>query len=226
MIAKLYAQKHNPFVYFSAFVDNPARMAKLMPDDEFAEDLKGDLAGFTWISPDQCHDMHGISGERPSDRQARLRLSKIRARPCGDPPRRPVFARDSRAIRASPVWKDDTAIVIVWDEDDYAAAARPPRQPDRPQRRRARRLRAPLIVVTSKDTPARKIDAPYNHYNLLATLEAAYGVECLGQACEAKDALIEGCSNRPPNRILERSGRRTARFGRNRGVSSRRDHAP
>jgi hypothetical protein len=52
--------------------------------------------------------------------------------------------------------------------------------------------RAPLIVVTSKAGAARKIDAPFNHYNLLATLEAAYGVGCLGHACEAKDALIEG----------------------------------
>ena len=47
-------------------------------------------------------------------------------------------------------------------------------------------------MVTSKDNPARKIDAPYNHYNLLATLVAAYGVDCLGHACEAKDALIDG----------------------------------
>lgn len=47
-------------------------------------------------------------------------------------------------------------------------------------------------MVTSKDNPARKIDAPYNHYNLLATLEAAYGVDCLGHACEAKGALIDG----------------------------------
>ena len=47
-------------------------------------------------------------------------------------------------------------------------------------------------MVTSKDAPARKIDTPYNHYNLLATLEAGYGVGCLGHACEAKDALIDG----------------------------------
>jgi hypothetical protein len=52
--------------------------------------------------------------------------------------------------------------------------------------------RAPLIAVTSKDNPARKIDAPYNHYNLLATLEAAFGADCLGHACEAKEALIDG----------------------------------
>ena len=64
---KLYAQKHNPFVYFSSFANDPARMAKLLPDDGFAADLKGDLVRFTWISPDQCHDMHGVS---PSARRA------------------------------------------------------------------------------------------------------------------------------------------------------------
>jgi len=52
--------------------------------------------------------------------------------------------------------------------------------------------RARRHMVTSKDTPARKIDTRYNHFNLLATLEAAYGLPCLGRACGAKDALIEG----------------------------------
>src|SRR6516225_7175162 len=66
VVAKLYAQKHNPFVYFSSFAGDPARMAKLLPDDGFAADLKGDLARFTWISPDQCHDMHGISASSAS----------------------------------------------------------------------------------------------------------------------------------------------------------------
>ena len=35
VLAKLYAQKHNPFVYFSSFANDPARMAKLLPDDRF-----------------------------------------------------------------------------------------------------------------------------------------------------------------------------------------------
>ena len=55
-------------------------MAKLLPDDGFAADLKGDLAGFTWLSPDQCHDMHGISAKSaavigaPNTVRAKLRL--------------------------------------------------------------------------------------------------------------------------------------------------------
>jgi hypothetical protein len=192
-IAKLYAQKHNPFVYFSGFVDSAERMAKLVPDDGFAADLQGGLARFTWISPDQCHDMHGISAQS---------ASKIGKPECGYPKSGldhsvirlgDDYLRDTvGAIRSSPIWKDDTAIVIVWDEDDYAGAAGIKGSPIGRNGVVLGGSRAPLIVVTSKDTPARKIDTPYSHFNLLATLEAAYGLDCLGHACDAKDALIEG----------------------------------
>ena len=123
-VAKLYAQKHNPFLYFSRFIDDPARMAKVLPYDGFAADLQGGLAGFTWISPDQCHDMHGISPTSAAAigkpecgwPKSGLDHSVIRL---GD-----AYLRETvEAVRASPAWSDDTAIVIVWDEDDYAGAA-------------------------------------------------------------------------------------------------------
>ena len=194
VVAKLYAQKHNPFVYFSNFANDPARMAKLLPDDGFAADLKGDLARFTWISPDQCHDMHGISASS---------AVAIGAPDCGYPKSGldhsviclgdQYLRQTVEAIRAAPIWKDDTAIVIVWDEDDYAGASGIKGSPIGRNGAVLGGARAPLIVVTSKAAaPARKIDTPFNHYNLLATLEAAYGVDCLGHACGAKDALIEG----------------------------------
>ena len=193
VIAKLYAQKHNPFLYFSRFVDDPARMEKLLPDDGLAADLQGGLAGFTWISPDECHDMHGISAAsaaaigKPDCAFASSGLDHAVIR-LGDD-----YLRETVGdVRASPAWNDDTAIVIVWDEDDYAGSAGVHGSPTGRNGVTLGGARAPLIVVTSKDAPARKIDAPYNHYNLLATLEAAYGVECLGHACEAKDALING----------------------------------
>jgi hypothetical protein len=192
-IAKLYAQKHNPFVYFSGFVDSTERMARLLPNDGFAADLQGELTRFTWISPDQCHDMHGISAQS---------AAKIGKPECGYPKSGldhsvirlgDDYLRDTvGAIRSSPIWKDDTAIIIVWDEDDYAGAAGIKGSPIGRNGVVLGGSRAPLIVVTSKDTPARKIDTPYNHFNLLATLEAAYGLNCLGRACDAKDALIEG----------------------------------
>ena len=193
VIAKLYAQKHNPFLYFSSFVDKPERMAKVLPYEGFADDLKGGLAGFTWISPDLCHDMHGISPKsaetigKPDCAYPKSGLDHSVIR-LGD-----QYLRETvDAIRAAPIWKDDTALIIVWDEDDYAGAGGLNGSPIGRNGVMLGGGRAPLIVVTSKDEPARKIDTPYNHYNLLATLEAAYGVECLGHACEAKDALIDG----------------------------------
>ncbi|HEY1453657.1 MAG TPA: alkaline phosphatase family protein [Roseiarcus sp.] len=193
VVAKLYAQKHDPFVYFSRFASDPARMAKLSPDDGLAADLEGGLARFTWISPDQCHDMHGISASsagaigKPdcSYPNSGLDHSVIHL---GD-----LYLRQTvAAIRAAPVWKDDTAIVIVWDEDDYAGTSGIKGSPVGRNGAVLGGARAPLIVVTSKASAAHKIDTPYNHYNLLATLEAAFGLDCLGHACEAKDALIEG----------------------------------
>jgi hypothetical protein len=192
-VAKLYAEKHNPFVYFSSFANDPGRMAKLLPDDGFAADLKGDLAGFTWISPDQCHDMHGISASaaavigKPDCGYPKSGLDHSVIR-LGD-----QYLRETvEGIRAAPVWKDDTAIILVWDEDDYSGTSGIKGSPIGRNGAVLGGARAPLIVVTSKAGPARKIDAPFNHYNLLATLEAAYGVDCLGHACDAKDALIEG----------------------------------
>jgi hypothetical protein len=194
VVAQLYAQKHNPFVYFSRFVGNPARMAKVLSDDGFAADLQGSLAGFTWISPDQCHDMHGIN----KDQARAISKPECAFAPSGQRDHSVIRLGDVylratvEAIRASPVWSDDTAIVIVWDEDDYAGAGGVKGSPIGRNGVMLGGGRAPLIVVSGKEAPARKIDTPFNHYNLLATLEAAYEVGCLGHACDAKDALIDG----------------------------------
>jgi len=191
--ARLYAQKHNPFLYFSGFRDNSERMAKVLPFDAFAADLQSGLPGFAWISPDLCHDMHGVTlkeakaigNEACAYPKLGLDHSVIRL---GDD-----FLRETvEAIRNSPAWKDDAAIIIVWDEDDFAGAGGTKGSPIGRNGIMLGGGRAPLIVVTNTDAPARKIDIPYNHYNLLATLEAAYGAECLRHACDVKDAPIEG----------------------------------
>ena len=68
--------------------------------------------------------MHGISAQS---------ASKIGKPECGYPKSGldhsviwlgDDYIRDTvGAIRSSPIWKDHTAIVIVWDEDDCAGAA-------------------------------------------------------------------------------------------------------
>jgi phospholipase C len=64
-----YAAKHNPFVFFDDVVGSPPSstnaycVAHHRAYDALASDLAaGDVASFTFITPNQCHDMHGQSG--------------------------------------------------------------------------------------------------------------------------------------------------------------------
>ncbi len=106
---KLYAQKHNPFEYFSGVRASPARLARIVPfETDFLADLAaGSAPALAWISPDQCHDMHGMA---PSG-AALLGLPE-----CGYPAAGldhgainlgDQFLRDTvRAIMSSPAWHE------------------------------------------------------------------------------------------------------------------------
>src|SRR5215469_4140485 len=60
---QLYERKHNPFVSYQDVQDNPARMANIVDFGQFATDLANNtVPDYVWISPDQCHDMHGRGG--------------------------------------------------------------------------------------------------------------------------------------------------------------------
>jgi phosphatidylinositol-3-phosphatase len=126
VIAKLYAQKNNPFVYFEGVRGDAERMAKIVPyEEEFAKDLAGNtVPDFVWISPHQCHDMHGVSPQN---------AAAVQMPDCGFP----ESGLDHGAIKlgdayladlvpkitGSAAWKEGADLVIVWDEDDYAGFA-------------------------------------------------------------------------------------------------------
>ena len=64
-----YAAKHNPFVFFKDVAGNPPSTTNAYCIDHhrayssLAADLEADdVASFTFITPNQCHDMHGQSG--------------------------------------------------------------------------------------------------------------------------------------------------------------------
>jgi hypothetical protein len=59
-----YAQKHNPFVYFTGLRNDPGRCAAhVVPFSQFGVDLAGTLPNYVWITPDMCNDMHDCSVE-------------------------------------------------------------------------------------------------------------------------------------------------------------------
>jgi hypothetical protein len=195
VIAKLYAQKHNPFLYFAGVANNPERVAKIVPYDGFAQDLAGNkVADFVWISPHQCHDMHGVS---PGNAKA------VQMPDCAYPDSGldhgaiklgDAWLHDTvGTITGSAAWKEGSVLLIVWDEDDYGGFAGTAGSPVGRNHTTLGGSRAPLIVVTSDQAPARKFDLPVNHYNLLAAIEAEWNLGCLANSCQAgKENTLAG----------------------------------
>ncbi len=160
---KLYAVKHNPFVYFAsvqAGENHKLSLKQVVGFDQLWADLaKGDFAGLAFIAPNQCHDQHargssevgtGCSVDQNAIHQGDAGLHTIVS-----------------AIKGSKAWKQgNNVIVVVWDENDYSSL--------------------PNQVVTIVDTnyapTGIKSDVRYNHFSLLKTLEAGFGLQYLNHA--------------------------------------------
>jgi phosphatidylinositol-3-phosphatase len=189
---KLYAQKHNPFEYFEKLHGS----ANVVPFEGnfFADLAAGKAPAFSFISPDQCHDMHGVS---PSG-AALAGLPE-----CGYP----AAGLDHGAIAlgdqfleetvgkitASPAWKRNSAIVIIWDEDDYTGFSGCCESPTG-NGFVLGGSGAPALVLTSRGQAAgRTIWKAANHYSMLGTLQKLYGVGCLENTCKLseRDLLLE-----------------------------------
>jgi hypothetical protein len=191
---KLYAQKHNPFLYFTDIRNSPTRLANIVPfENNFAADLaSGNVANFVFIAPDQCHDMHGIS---PST------AALVNLPACGYPASGldhgaiqlgDAFLQSTvSAIMSSKVWQQSSsAIVIVWDEDDYSGFDGCCGSPTGANGVTLGGAQVPAIVITSGGPNGRpmQFNKPANHYSLLATIEALWHLPCLGQTCTILDS--------------------------------------
>jgi hypothetical protein len=185
---KLYAQKHNPFMYFSD-INYPGspRLANIVPFNfkGFAADLhSGNVPNFVWISPDQCNDMHGISAST---------AALIGNPACGFPASGldhgaiqlgDAFVKKTvRMIQHSRTWRTEpSSLVIVWDEDDYAGIDGCCGTPIGKNGVVLGGAHAPLIVVNS-DGRGTSTGVAANHYSLLATIEHLWHLPCLADAC-------------------------------------------
>jgi hypothetical protein len=193
---KLYAQKHNPFLYFSNIRNSQARLSHITPfETNFAADLdSGKIGDFVFIAPDQCHDMHGVS---PGN------AALINLPACGYPDSGldhgaiqlgDAFLQSTvNEITNSKVWRQGrSAIVIVWDEDDYAGFAGCCSSPTGVNGVTLGGAQVPAIVITSHGpgTP-QQFNGPANHYTLLGTIEALWNLPCLAETCTIpKSALM------------------------------------
>jgi len=182
-LIKLYAAKHNPFVYFQSVQEgsDPRNSLRNVVGFSGSRGLYADLASgnvpsLAFIAPNQCNDQHGRGNGGPQcDFDPDNNGSQIGLNPAlislGDQ----TVQNLVNAIHASDVWKDGrNAIVVVWDENDYTAT---------PVTNQV------LVIVESnrddRDDPRVHSKQFYTHFSLLKSLESAFGLPCLNHACDA-----------------------------------------
>jgi phospholipase C len=190
--AKLYAVKHNPFPYVAEVQDNPAQFAKQVPLEQLFSDLGAKtVPALSYIVPDQCRDMHGLSNTLA---------------PCGgvnDTDDNDVRRGDDETfwlvngITGSPVWKQGrNALFVVFDEGNgpltcaYNPDSSPPADvipgtllpgPDcyDPKNFNDKIV---MLVITNYGKRGLVDNNFYDHFSLLKTIEAAFGLPFIGHA--------------------------------------------
>jgi phosphatidylinositol-3-phosphatase len=178
-IQKLYAVKHNPFVYFQNIQlgQNPELSLEQIkdfdgPDGLWADLQSGNAPNFSFIAPNQCHDMHGfVSGGTPicsanTAAEAGFLMQQ------GDA----EVAKLVTGIKASPAWsRGRNVIILVWDENDFSNAPN----------------RVVMLVETNYAPNGRVISNNYDHFSLLRTMEAGFGLPCLNHACDLTSKIMD-----------------------------------
>jgi hypothetical protein len=162
----LYASKHNPFVNFTG---TQGALSNMVDDSQLAVDLAhNQLPNFSYVVPDQCHDMHGTGSCTGAANLTQL----------GD-----TYVGDMvKLITHSSAWKHGrNAIVVTWDEDDFSDIGAPGTgccgaNPGGGH--------VATIVITNKDDDHIVDNTAYNHYSLLRTFDAAFGFTPLGHAAD------------------------------------------
>jgi hypothetical protein len=160
----LYASKHNPFVNFTG---TQGALANMVLDTQLTTDLlTSNLPNFSLVVPDQCHDMHGTGGCSDT-------ASLIAA---GDS----YVGTTVSQIMDSSTWKQgNNAIVVTWDEDDFADSGAPGTGCCGANPGGGRVV---TIVITNHGHFPTTDATAYNHYSLLRSMEEAFGLPLLAHA--------------------------------------------
>jgi hypothetical protein len=183
---QLYERKHDPFVSYLDVQDNPSRMANIVDFSQLSTDLANNtVSNYVWISPDQCHDMHGRAATPADPCDFSQEQSLISA---GDS----FLSSTVAQIMGSPVWRDGSSVIyITWDESDFTGTGFHGFGDDRgccdsPAGQGGGHV---LTLVITKNSNARASFALYNHYSLLATVEDNWHLGCLANTCDSANVM-------------------------------------
>jgi phosphatidylinositol-3-phosphatase len=172
---QLYERKHNPFISYQDVQSNPARVANIVDFNQFATDLaSGNVADYTWISPDQCNDMHGRGGTGiPNDPCDFSQVQGLIA--AGDS----FLLNTVHAIMNSKAWTGNSVIFVTWDESDFPFADTSGCCDANPGGGHV-----VMITISHSDHAPPTSNVAYNHYSMLATIEDAWKLGCLAFTCD------------------------------------------
>jgi phospholipase C len=148
----LYAQKHNPFIYFDSIRNDLARCGNIVPLDWLATDVAaGALPSLIWIGPNlrsSTHDGTIAEGDR-------------------------WLATHLPALLHSPAFEPNGLLVVTYDEGDSDAACCGGRSGGG---------RIVTVVASPLSRRGYSSSTPFNHYSLLRTIEDSWGLDHLGHA--------------------------------------------
>jgi phospholipase C len=150
----LYAQKHNPFIYFDSVRIDPARCNKIVPLDRLSADLSGDtLPSLIWIGPNLRSSTHdGTIAE--GDHWLSDHLTDL---------------------LNSPAFEQDGLLVVTYDEGDSDEAC---------CGQRSGGGRIATVIASPLARRGYTSTTPYNHYSMLRSIEDAWGLGYLGHAAD------------------------------------------
>jgi phosphatidylinositol-3-phosphatase len=179
---QLYERKHNPFVSFADVQSSTARMANIVDLSQLNGDLAArNVADYVWISPDQCHDMHGRGGGGASDPCDFSNVQTLIS--MGD-----TFLSDTVGkIMSSKAWRGNSAIFIAWDESDFTGGGFNGFGDDSgccdsiPGQGGGHVV---ALVISRSDREERTSHVSYNHYSMLRTIQESWKLGCLGATCD------------------------------------------
>jgi hypothetical protein len=167
----LYVSKHDGIQNFTTSHNN-FDWNHQVPITELSQDItSGNVPRFSYIVPDECHDMHG-------DPPYCLDSGNI-----GDPQNQHLVTVGDQylgqlvnEITNASFWaKGDNAIAITFDEGDNSAGccdANPGGG------------HVVTIVVTSHGPRHVQDPTPSNHYSMLSTIQKTFGLGCLAHTCD------------------------------------------
>ena len=225
VVGDQYAARHDPFVYFHAIIDTPACDANIVALPALATDLKSvtTTANYVFITPNLCHDGHdgGENGRKCVDGQpgGLVSADKFLADTVPAILDSPAFKQDGLLI----VTFDEADIDLKYDKatnsvklegGDSSACCGEQAGPNidagakvfggladiGPGVTGPGGGRIGAVLLSPFIRPGTVSQTPYNHYNMLRSIEDMFGLEHLGYAGQdGLKTIGAGIFGKPPH---------------------------